>query len=369
MIYDYLIVGAGLFGSTFAYCATCSGKKCLVIDINDHIGGNCYTKKQEDIHVHVHGPHIFHTSDKRIWDFVNEFAKFNSYTHRVKAISNNKIYSLPINLLTMHQVFGSCTPIEAISLLEKEKIHCSNPRNLEEWALSQVGRRLYDLLIYGYTRKQWGQEPATLPASIIKRLPIRTTMDDNYFNDIYQGIPIGGYTQIFEMLLEGSDVMLSTDFFKNRKNLEKLGNRIVYTGKIDQYYDYAFGKLGYRTLRFENKVFDTENYQGLAQLNYTSLDVPWTRTIEHRHFDNTTKSSKTIVTWEYPEKFTDNSPAYYPVNDLENSNIYSKYKELSLKEDKTIFGGRLATYQYKDMHQIIASAMHLAKKEKIFSIL
>lgn len=359
---DYLIVGAGLFGATFAWHAKQAGKSVLVVDQRNHVGGNCYTEIIEGIVVHKFGPHIFHTSSKRIWDFINKFATFNSYVHRVKAINADRVYSMPINMMTLHQVYGVVRPEDAVAQLERARVPCDNPKNLEEWVLSQVGSELYEKLIKGYTEKQWGRPARELPAAIVKRLPIRLTYDDNYFNDTYQGIPIGGYTQIFERLLEGCDVRLNVDFFKEKASLEAESLRTVYTGKIDEFFECAHGALEYRTLEFDTKVLQVENYQGLAQLNWTSSDVSWTRTIEHKHFD-LVDALHTVVTWETPVNWYEGAIPYYPVNDEANNAIYRKYKEMTLKEQRTVFGGRLAKYQYMDMHQVIAEAMKLAEKE------
>lgn len=361
-MYDYLIVGAGLFGSTFAWHARQAGKSVLVVDVRPHVGGNCYTYDEGGIHVHAYGPHIFHTSSKRIWDFVNQFATFRPYVHRVKAINGRRIYSMPVNMMTLHQLWGVTTPEEARQQLEHERIKIDNPQNLEEFALSEIGPRLYEALILGYTAKQWGRSPNQLPANILRRLPIRLTWDDNYFNDRYQGIPSGGYTQIFDRLLEGCDVRLSVDFFKERAALEAQSLRTVYTGKIDEFFGYRFGELEYRTLRFDTRILNVHDHQGIAQLNYTAGDVPWTRVVEHKHFDPV-DTPHTVVTWEYPEPWSPGAVPYYPVNDEVNDAIYDEYKKLAQQEGRTVFGGRLASYKYRDMHQVIAEAMTLVKKE------
>jgi UDP-galactopyranose mutase len=353
-MYDYLIVGAGLFGSICARELTNNGKKVLVIDKRDHIGGNCYTSNEGGINVHTYGPHIFHTNNKQVWDYINQFVEFNHFTYRPKVKYNNNIYSFPINLMTLYQIYGVSTPSQAESILELERIHNNEPNNLEEWILSQVGTKLYETFIKGYTTKQWGRDPKYLPVSIIKRLPIRLTYDDNYFNDRYQGIPIGGYTQIFDKLLDGIDVKLGVDYFKDE--LPKY-NIIIYTGPVDMFYDYIHGKLEYRSLRFENEYLDINDYQGNAAINYTDVNIPYTRIVEHKHFEFG-KQKHTIITREYPT--TEGEP-YYPVNDKLNNDRYNLYKSLMDKEDRIIFGGRLADYKYYDMHQVIASALHQVK--------
>jgi UDP-galactopyranose mutase len=353
-MYDYLIVGAGLFGGICARELTNNGKKVLVIDKRDHIGGNCYTSNEGGINVHTYGPHIFHTNNKQVWDYINQFVEFNHFTYRPKVKYDNNIYSFPINLMTLYQIYGVSTPSQAESILELERIHNNEPNNLEEWILSQVGIKLYETFIKGYTTKQWGRDPKYLPVSIIKRLPIRLTYDDNYFNDRYQGIPIGGYTQIFDKLLDGIDVKLEVDYFKDE--LPK-HNRIIYTGPVDMFYNYIHGKLEYRSLRFENEYLDINDYQGNAAINYTEDNIPYTRIVEHKHFEFG-KQKHTIITREYPT--TEGEP-YYPVNDKLNNDRYNLYKSLMDKEDRIIFGGRLADYKYYDMHQVIASALHQVK--------
>lgn len=353
-MYDYLIVGAGLFGSICARELTNAGKKVLVIDKRDHIGGNCFTANVDGINVHVYGPHIFHTNNKQVWDYINQFVEFNHFTYRPKVKYGSNIYSFPINLMTLYQIYGVTTPTQAESILELEKKSIQKPKNLEEWILSQVGTKLYEKFIKGYTTKQWGRDPKHLPSSIIKRLPIRLTYDDNYFNDRYQGIPIGGYTQIFEKLLDGIDVKLDTDYFKDE--LPEY-DKVIYTGPVDKFYNYIHGKLEYRSLRFESERLDIDDYQGNAAINYTEADVPYTRIVEHKHFEFG-KQKHTVITHEYPA--TEGEP-YYPVNDEVNNDRYNQYKSLMDKEDKIIFGGRLADYKYYDMHQVIASALHQVK--------
>ncbi len=363
-MYDYLIVGAGIYGAVFARELTNAGKKVLVIDKRYHIGGNCYTEKINDINVHKYGPHIFHTSDKRVWDYVNNLVPFNHFSYRPKIKYKDKIYSLPINLMSLYQVYGVKTPEEARKKLEEVKIPFDkNPLgrviNLEEWILSEVGPELYEIFIKGYTTKQWGREPKLLPSFIIKRLPIRLTFDDNYYFDNYQGIPIGGYTKIFEKLLEGIDVELNVDYLKDKENWDSKATKIVYTGAVDEFYNYQFGKLEYRSLKFETEILDIPDYQGIAGMNYGDVDVPYTRIIEHKHFEFGEQPT-TVITKEYPK--TEGEP-YYPMNDNINNVRYGQYKELMSKETKYLFGGRLADYKYYDMHQVFASALKRSKVE------
>ena len=361
--YDYIIVGSGLFGSVFAQQAIEKGKSCLIIDKRSHTGGNVYTENIGGINVHKYGPHIFHTSDAGIWEYVNRFAKFNNYINRTKVNYKNELYSFPINLFTLYQIFGVRTPSEASDLLSKLSINCDSPKNLEEWITSQVGEEIYRKFIYGYTKKQWGREPSELPASIIKRLPIRLNFDDNYFDDIYQGIPIGGYTRMIEAMQGDCDISLNTDFFLNRKMYEDIADKIVFTGAIDEFFDYSEGELEYRSLSFETVVMEIPDYQGNAIINYTDEDVPYTRICEHKHFEST-RSACTVITKEYPEKWDTTKERYYPVNNTENNNRYSAYKKMSdLISNKYIFGGRLAEYKYYDMHQVIGSALKKAKNE------
>jgi UDP-galactopyranose mutase len=360
--YDYLIVGAGLFGSVFAQQAIERGKSCLIIDKRTHTGGNVYTEKIKGINVHMYGPHIFHTSDKRIWEYVNRFTEFNNYINRPKVNYNGELYSFPINLFTLYQIFGIKTPQEAKDLLDKLSIKCDAPKNLEEWILSQVGEEIYKKFIYGYTKKQWGREPSELPSSIIKRLPIRFNFDDNYFNDTYQGIPIGGYTKMIESMQKGCEISLNTDFFSNKELYEKIANKIIFTGAIDEFFNYSEGQLEYRSLSFETEIIQIPDYQGNAIINYTDENVPYTRICEHKHFEST-KSESTVITKEYPEMWDINKERYYPVNNQENSNRYLLYKKMSEKiSEKYIFGGRLAEYKYYDMHQVIGSALKKAKE-------
>lgn len=362
--YDYLIVGSGLFGSVFAHEATKHGKKCLVIDKRSHLGGNIYCEDIEGITVHKYGAHIFHTNDKRVWTYVNDLVEFNRYTNSPVANYYGELYNLPFNMNTFNKMWGVVTPEEARAKIEEQKKQVTGePKNLEEQAISLIGYDIYKKLIKGYTEKQWGRECKDLPAFIIKRLPVRFTYDNNYFNDRYQGIPIGGYNKLIEKLLEGIDTRLDTDFLKDREALSALADTVVYTGPIDQYYDYRFGKLEYRSLRFENELLDCENYQGVAVMNYTDEKTKFTRIIEHKHFEFGTQK-KTYITREYPSEWQEGMEPYYPVNDEKNQSLYSKYSDLSKSEDNIIFGGRLAEYKYYDMDKVIASA--LAVTDKLF---
>jgi UDP-galactopyranose mutase len=361
-MYDYLIVGAGFFGSVFAHEMQKAGKKCLVIDKRDHIGGNCYTENIEGINVSKYGPHVFHTSSKKIWKYINQFDEFIPIKHSPKVFYKNKFYSFPINLFTFHQVYGINTPKEALKLLEEIKVPCKNPSNLEDWVLSQVGRDLYEIFFKGYTFKQWKKDPKELPASIVKRIPIRTNFDDSYFDDFYQGVPVEGYTKIFQKMLEKVEVKLNADYFGDKSSLDSISKKIVYTGPIDKFFDYKFGKLEYRSLRFEIETLDLKDYQGTACVNYTDIEVPFTRITEYKHFYNN-KNDKTVISREYPESCGD---PYYPINNDSNHQKHMSYKELSKEKTKYIFGGRLAEYAYYDMHQVIASSLNLAKKELSF---
>ena len=361
--YDYLIVGAGFYGAVSAYELNKKGYKCLVIEKRNHIGGNCYTETVDGINVHKYGAHIFHTNDREIWEYVNQLVEFNRYTNSPVAINNGKLYNLPFNMNTFYQIWGVRTPKEAVDKIaeQTEKYKDVNPQNLEEQALKLVGDDIYNILIKEYTEKQWGMKATELPAFIIKRLPIRFTFDNNYFNDTYQGVPIGGYTKIFEKLLEETEVLLNTDFFANRGYFEALAEKIIYTGPIDKFFDYEAGKLNYRSLRFENESLDIENFQGNAVVNYTSHEEAFTRIIEHKHFEFGTQK-KTVITKEYPQDWNENLEPYYPVNDSVNNKIYSEYKKKADALEKVIFGGRLAEYKYYDMHQIIGSALSKMKK-------
>jgi UDP-galactopyranose mutase len=364
-MYDYLIIGSGLFGSVCARELTDLGYKCLVIEKRNHIGGNCYTENDNGIHIHKYGPHIFHTSNENIWNYINRFAQFNNFRYNPRVRYKNQLYSFPINLLTLYQVYGVTTPHEAQLKLDSVKISIDNPRNLEDWVLSQVGPEIYDIFIKGYTTKQWGTDPKNLPTSIIRRLPIRLNFDENYYFDKYQGIPIGGYTQIFEKLLDGIEVKLNTDYFESRGYFNSIADKIIYTGPIDRFYDYKFGELEYRSLDFKIDRYDIPDYQGAAGINYTDVEIPYTRKIEHKHFEpdsSAFKKSYTIVTTEFPKQWTTEREPYYPINDDKNNTIYKKYSELAALEDKFIFGGRLANYKYYDMHQVIGEALAFINK-------
>uniref|UniRef100_UPI004025A6D2 UDP-galactopyranose mutase n=1 Tax=Eshraghiella crossota TaxID=45851 RepID=UPI004025A6D2 len=363
MKYDYLIVGAGLFGAVFAYEATKKGKKCLVIDKRDHIAGNIYTKETENINVHQYGAHIFHTSDRKIWDYVNSFADFNNYINSPVAVYKDELYNLPFNMNTFSKMWNIKTPSEAKAIIKKqiEELNITEPQNLEEQALSLVGTDVYEKLIKGYTEKQWGRDCKELPAFIIKRLPLRFTYDNNYFNDRYQGIPIGGYTKIVEKMLEGSDVLLDTDYFEFIKDNEGIADKVLFTGMIDEYYDFCYGHLEYRTVRFETEVLDCDNYQGNAVVNYTDREVPYTRIIEHKHFEFG-KQEKTIISREYSTEWEPGMEPYYPVNNERNNDLFEKYKALADKEEKVIFGGRLGNYKYYDMDKVIIAALEAVEK-------
>ena len=359
MKYDYLIVGAGLSGAIFAYEATKKGYKCLVIEKRSHIGGNLYCENIEGIQVHKYGAHIFRTNDKKIWDYINQFVNFNHYINSPIAKYKNKIYNLPFNMNTFYQIYGAKTPIEAMRLIDRDRIINDNPKNLEECAINLVGKNIYKKLIKGYTEKQWGRDCKKLPASIIKRLPLRFIYDNNYFNDRYQGIPIEGYNTLFNKLLDGVDVILNEDYNKNKGKYE--AKHIVYTGALDEYYDYKHGFLEYRSLRFEEKVYDTNNYQGNAVVNYTERKVPYTRTIEHKHFVFDTETPKTVVTYEYPDKWEIGKEKYYPINDDRNNKLYETYKKMA-DEEGLILCGRLADYKYYDMQDTIRKALEVCDK-------
>ena len=362
MKYDYLIVGSGLFGAVFAHEMTKMGKKCLIIEKRNHVGGNIYTELEENINVHKYGAHIFHTNNKEIWDYINQFADFNRYTNSPVANYKGELYNLPFNMNTFYQMWGVKTPDEAKKMIEKQKgdAKIDNPQNLEEQAISLVGKDIYEKLVKGYTEKQWGRKCDELPSFIIKRLPVRFTFDNNYFNDLYQGIPIGGYTKIIEKMLENIEVKLNTDFFDDKEKWLNVSDKIIFTGMIDQFYEYCYGELEYRGLNFEFETLNTENYQGNAVINYTDAETPYTRIIEHKHFESS-QSSKTIITKEYPKTWHKSEEAYYPLNDEKNSKLYEKYVELSKKEDKVIFGGRLGMYKYFDMWQVIDESLKLVK--------
>jgi len=372
MKYDYLIVGSGLYGSVFAHCATKQGKKCLVIDKRPHLGGNLYCEDIENIHVHKYGPHIFHTSNKKVWNFVNSIVEFNRFTESPVAFYKGKAYNLPFNMNTFAQMWGVLTPDEARQKIaeQRKEMEGKEPTNLEEQAISLVGRDIYEKLIKGYTEKQWGRKCTELPPFIIKRLPVRFVYDNNYFNDSYQGVPIGGYNKLIDGLLEGSDTMVNVDFFEERKKsnspfsiLNSQFDKIVFTGKIDEFYDYRFGKLEYRTVRFEHEVKDTPNYQGLAQINYTDAAIPYTRIIEHKHFEafaaEVEKNPKTVISREYSVEWEEGMEPYYPINDDRNHAILEKYQALAQQETNVIFGGRLAEYKYYDMAPIVEKVLKL----------
>ncbi len=364
MKYDFLIVGAGLFGATFAYEATKAEKKCLVIDKRNHIGGNIYTEQVEGINVHKYGAHIFHTSDKKIWDYINQFAEFNRYTNSPVARYKNELYNLPFNMNTFTKLWPDVfTPDDAKKRIQEEldSVNIDEPKNLEEQAIKLIGKTIYEKLVKGYTEKQWGMKATELPAFIIKRLPVRFTFDNNYFNDLYQGVPIGGYTQIIERMLTGCDVHLNYDFFDHKEELTDIADKIIFTGPIDKYFNYCFGPLEYRSVRFETEVLDQDNYQGNAVVNYTEYEVPYTRIIEHKHFEYGTQQ-KTVISREYSDKWDIAKEPYYPINNDKNNALFQKYKELSEKEKIVIFGGRLGQYKYYDMHIVIQEALKLADK-------
>lgn len=360
MKYDYLIVGAGLYGACFAHQAKLKGKRCLVIDRRDHIGGNLYCQNVDGINVHCYGPHIFHTSNKEVWQYINSLVEFNRYTHFPIANYDGKIYNLPFNMNTFYQLWGVRTPAQAVAKIEEQRAEMAGrePQNLEEQAISLVGRDIYEKLIKGYTEKQWGRKCVDLPAFIIKRLPVRFTFDNNYFNDSYQGIPIGGYNMLIDKMLDGAHVRLGVDYFAQKEELDALADKVVFTGMIDEYYGYRFGKLEYRTLRFDNQRIEEPNFQGCTQSNYTELEVPYTRIIEHKHFEFGTQPH-TVITYEYSSEWSEGAEPYYPVNDKRNDDLYNRYKELADVEKSAIFGGRLANYKYFDMHHVIGQVLQI----------
>lgn len=374
--YDFLIVGSGLFGATFAHLARRQGKRCLVIDKRKHVGGNVYCENVRGINVHKYGAHIFHTSNKNIWDFVNSIVEFNRYTNCPIANYKSKLYNLPFNMNTFYQMWGVKTPEEAMNIIKNQRQQMAEalavegftePRNLEEQAQMLVGKDIYEVLVKGYTEKQWGRKCTDLPAFIIKRLPVRFAFDNNYFNDCYQGIPIGGYNRLIDGLLDGVETKIDVNFFKNRTYWENLADKIVFTGKIDEFFDYRFGKLEYRTVRFEEECLEIPNYQGNAVVNYTDRDVPFTRIIEHKHFEmfgqQVYDCPHTIISREYSMEWQEGMEPYYPVNDEKNSKLYARYKELADTENRTIFGGRLAEYKYYDMAPVIEIAFKLFEKK------
>ena len=362
--YDYLVVGAGLFGAVFAHEAIARGKKCLVIDKRSHIGGNVYCETVEGIHVHKYGAHIFHTSNKEVWEYINQFADFNNYINSPVAVYKDELYNLPFNMNTFSKLWNIKTPAEAQTIIAEQvaKEAIGEPKNLEEQALKLAGRDIYEKLVKGYTEKQWGRDCSELPAFIIRRLPFRFTYDNNYFNDRYQGIPEGGYNVIIDRLLAGSDVRLNVDFNENREELSAMADRIIYTGPIDAYYDFCYGELEYRSLKFETERYDEVNHQGVAVVNYTDRETPYTRAIEHKHFEFGTQDV-TYVTYEYPKTWERGDEPYYPVNDQRNGELYAKYRALADNENKVVFGGRLGAYSYFDMDKTIISALELARKE------
>jgi len=361
MKYDYLIVGSGLFGSTFARLATDYGRSCLVIDRREHIAGNCYTHDIGGIHVHRYGPHIFHTSNRWVWEFVHRFAEFNNFILSPKGVWKDKLYSLPFNMNTFHEMWDIKTPKAAKHIIEDQR-YKGKVTNLEEQALSLVGKDIYERLIKGYTEKQWGRKATELPAFIIRRLPLRFTYDNNYFNDRYQGIPIGGYTKMFEKMLDGIEVRLNTDYLSDRNYFDSIANKIIFTGPIDEFFDYEFGELDYRSLRFEEQRLDVENYQGNSIINYCDDSRPYTRIVEHKHFEKV-DTNHTVITREYPQNYKRGLVPYYPINDDKNNFLYRQYKEKSKSLTNVLFGGRLAEYKYMDMHVVIESAMNKFKGE------
>jgi len=366
MRYDYLIVGSGLFGSTCANLLNKQGKKVLVIERRNHIGGNIYTENIEGINVHKYGAHIFHTDYKDVWDYVNSFVEFNRYTNSPIARINDEIYNMPFNMNTFSKLWSDViTPDDALRHINEEKKEIvGEPKNLEEQAISLVGRTIYEKLVKGYTEKQWNRKCTELPSFIIKRLPVRLTYDNNYFNDKYQGIPIGGYTKLIEEMLKGIEVKLNTNYFDNKDYYNSIADKIIYTGAIDEYFDYRLGKLEYRSLKFDTKVLDCSNFQGNAVVNYTGKEVDYTRVIEHKHFEFDSSSPKTVVTYEYPSDYEEGMEKYYVINDDKNNDLASKYRELAKEEENVIFGGRLAEYKYYDMDDVIKSAFDVISNIK-----
>lgn len=356
MAYDFVVVGAGMFGCAFARTMADRGKKILIVEQLPHVGGMCHTERTEGILVHTYGPHIFHTDDPRIWKWIQRFSDFYPFTLRTKALYEDRLYSLPINLMTLHQLWGVKTPAEARQRLEEVQVRAEDTASIEGWALSNLGREIYEKFIRGYSRKQWGREPASLPAGMLKRLPIRLTMDDNYFSDRYQGLPVGGYTTMFERMLEGIEVRLGVDFFADRHTFEQMG-QVIYSGRMDRYFDYRLGELEFRSCRFQSKSLDGD-HQGNPIINWSEEAYPWTRVTEHKHLENP-GVPKTIVTWEYPFECTRSDLPLYPINDARNMDLYKKYAEIPTK---AVFGGRLGSYRYRDMHQVIAEAWMLADR-------
>lgn len=363
MKYDYLIVGAGLFGAVFARQMAEVGKKVLIIDKRSHIGGNAYTELSNETHIHVYGPHLFHTNNNDIWSYVNRFSEFNHYRHKVKSNYNGKIYSMPFNMMTFHQFWGCVTPKEAKECLDQKRIKIANPKNLEEQAIAIVGEEIYDTLIYGYTKKQWRRDPKDLPASIIKRIPLRFTYDDNYFNDRFQGVPVNGYSGMIANIIDEIDVKLKTNFHEDIKNWRSIARKLVYSGAIDELYKYKYGELEYLTLELNTKYYDIDDYQGIGQMNYTSVHIPYTRIVEHKHFYSNQQTKGTLVTKEYPIDWERGKIPFYPINNEDNNRKYQLYYQESKKYSDIIIGGRLGKYQYMDMHQVIAQAITASKKE------
>lgn len=369
MKYDYLVVGAGLFGAVFAHEANAAGKSVIVIDKRLNIAGNVYTEDVEGIHVHKYGAHIFHTNNKKVWNYITQFAEFNRFTNSPVANYKGELYSLPFNMYTFNKMWGVITPEEAAAKIEEQKKEAgiTEPKNLEEQAISLVGRDIFEKLIKGYTEKQWGRDCKDLPAFIIKRLPVRLTFDNNYFNAMYQGIPVGGYTKMVANLLKGVDVQLNVDYLKKKEKLDAIAEKVIYTGPIDEYFDFCLGTLEYRSVRFETEILDKPNFQGNAAVNYTDRETPWTRIIEHKWFEfgkdeNGNALPKTVISREYSSEWKPGEEPYYPVNDEKNTRIYQEYKKLAEKEKKVIFGGRLGEYKYYDMDAVIASALQACEK-------
>lgn len=369
-MYDYLIIGAGLYGAVFAHEAAKKGKKCLVIDKRNHIAGNIYTEEIEGINVHKYGAHIFHTNNKQVWEYVNRFAQFNRFTNSPVANYHGELYSLPFNMYTFNRMWGVVTPEEAAAKIEEQKkaAGITKPQNLEEQAISLVGTDIYEKLVKGYTEKQWGRSCSQLPAFIIKRLPVRFTFDNNYFNALYQGIPVGGYTKLVENMLDGIEVRPGINYLEQKEELDKLAEKVIYAGPIDAYFSYRLGALEYRSVRFETEVLDMPNFQGNAAVNYTDKETPWTRIIEHKWFEfgktpDGSELPKTVISREYSSEWKPGDEPYYPVNDEKNSKLYGEYKKLAETEKNVVFGGRLGEYKYYDMDAVIASALEMSKKE------
>ncbi|MBJ9835992.1 UDP-galactopyranose mutase [Citrobacter portucalensis] len=366
-MYDYIIVGTGLFGSVCARELSKKGKKILMLEKRDHIGGNIYTENVHDIHVHKYGAHIFHTNDKEVWDYVNEISEFNRFTNSPLAVYRDKIYNLPFNMNTFYQLWGEADPNKVKQIIAEQRkiLNGKEPENLEEKAISLVGKDIYEILIKGYTEKQWGRSARELPPFIIQRLPVRFTFDNNYFNDKYQGIPTEGYTCLIEKMIGDTEVRLNTDYLKDKDHYNSLASKVIYTGPIDAFYEYRFGTLEYRSLRFESEILNVDNFQGNAVINFTEKDVPYTRIIEHKHFSFENKSSKTLITREYPTDWSLGKEEYYPINDDINMSLFKKYQQLAKKEETIIFGGRLAEYKYYDMHMVIRSALNKIKNIEV----